>query len=66
MAKTLFLPGAGASASFWKPVADLARLDGAFFHWPGTDRMMTAMVGNCQSDSALPPRETEGDDDRQH
>ncbi len=33
--KTLYLPGAGASASFWKPVADLTRLDGAFFAWPG-------------------------------
>jgi pimeloyl-ACP methyl ester carboxylesterase len=35
MTKTLFLPGAGASASFWKPIADLAGLDGAFFTWPG-------------------------------
>jgi 2-hydroxy-6-oxonona-2,4-dienedioate hydrolase len=35
MTKTLFLPGAGASASFWKPIADLAGLDGAFFAWPG-------------------------------
>lgn len=33
--KTLFLPGAGASASFWKPVADLAGLDGVFLSWPG-------------------------------
>jgi len=33
--KTLYLPGAGASASFWKPVADLTRLDSAFFAWPG-------------------------------
>jgi pimeloyl-ACP methyl ester carboxylesterase len=35
MTKTLFLPGAGASASFWKLVADLSGLDGAFFAWPG-------------------------------
>jgi pimeloyl-ACP methyl ester carboxylesterase len=35
MNKTLFLPGAGATATFWKPVADLAGLDGAFFAWPG-------------------------------
>jgi pimeloyl-ACP methyl ester carboxylesterase len=35
MTKTLFLPGAGASASFWKPAADLAGLDGVFFAWPG-------------------------------
>jgi len=35
MIKTLFLPGAGGSASFWKPVADYARLSGVFFSWPG-------------------------------
>ncbi|HJE22513.1 MAG TPA: alpha/beta hydrolase [Methylorubrum populi] len=33
--KTLFLPGASGHASFWKPVADRARLDGVFFSWPG-------------------------------
>lgn len=33
--KTLFLPGATGSASFWKPVAGLADLDGTFFNWPG-------------------------------
>ncbi|HLZ01373.1 MAG TPA: alpha/beta hydrolase [Bradyrhizobium sp.] len=37
MTKILFLPGAGASASFWRPVADL--LDPGrerhFFAWPG-------------------------------
>lgn len=35
MVKNLFLPGAGASATFWKPAADEARLDGVFFAWPG-------------------------------
>jgi pimeloyl-ACP methyl ester carboxylesterase len=35
MTKTLFLPGAGGSASFWKPVADHSELDGVFFAWPG-------------------------------
>ncbi len=35
MTKTLFLPGAGASATFWKPVADLAGLEGVFLAWPG-------------------------------
>jgi len=35
MTKTLFLPGAGASAAFWKPAADLSGLDGTFFAWPG-------------------------------
>ncbi|BCK76653.1 hypothetical protein AA0242T_2929 [Acetobacter aceti NRIC 0242] len=35
MFKTLFLPGAGGSASFWKPVAAHAQLDGIFFAWPG-------------------------------
>jgi pimeloyl-ACP methyl ester carboxylesterase len=33
--KTLFLPGAGGSASFWRPVATHSRLDGVFFAWPG-------------------------------
>lgn len=33
--KTHFLPGAGGSASFWKPVADLVGVDGVFFAWPG-------------------------------
>ena len=33
--KTLFLPGAGASASFWKPAADHAKVDGVFMSWPG-------------------------------
>jgi pimeloyl-ACP methyl ester carboxylesterase len=35
MTKTLFLPGAGASASFWRPVADLTKLDAEFLSWPG-------------------------------
>lgn len=35
MLKTLFLPGANGSASFWKPVAAHAQLDGLFFSWPG-------------------------------
>ncbi len=35
MRKTLFLPGAGGSAAFWKPVAAHADLDGAFVSWPG-------------------------------
>lgn len=34
-AKTLFLPGAGGSASFWKPAADLTGLEAKFFAWPG-------------------------------
>jgi pimeloyl-ACP methyl ester carboxylesterase len=33
--KTLFLPGAGASASFWKPVAERAGLDSVLLAWPG-------------------------------
>ncbi|WP_247635855.1 alpha/beta fold hydrolase [Methylobacterium sp. 37f] len=33
--KTLFLPGASGSASFWRPVATQAGLDGVFFGWPG-------------------------------
>lgn len=35
MLKTLFLPGASGSASFWKPVATAAGLDGMFLAWPG-------------------------------
>lgn len=35
MVKTLFLPGAAGSASFWKPLAAYAELDGIFFAWPG-------------------------------
>lgn len=35
MLKTLFLPGAGGSGSFWKPLAAHAQLDGVFFAWPG-------------------------------
>jgi pimeloyl-ACP methyl ester carboxylesterase len=31
----LFLPGASGSASFWKPVADRAGVEGVFFAWPG-------------------------------
>lgn len=34
-ARTLFLPGAGGSASFWHPVADHLGLTGTFFSWPG-------------------------------
>lgn len=33
--QTLFLPGAGGSAAFWRPVAELARLQGVFLAWPG-------------------------------
>lgn len=37
MTKRLFLPGAGASAQFWRPVADLLDPQGAmhFLSWPG-------------------------------
>lgn len=35
MHRTLFLPGAGGSASFWRPVAARAGLDGIFHAWPG-------------------------------
>jgi surfactin synthase thioesterase subunit len=35
--KLLFLPGAGASAQFWRPVADRLGLECEthFFSWPG-------------------------------
>lgn len=33
--KTLFLPGAGGSASFWRPVADRMGIEGTFLSWPG-------------------------------
>lgn len=32
---TIFLPGAGASASFWQPVADRVAPDGIRLAWPG-------------------------------
>jgi pimeloyl-ACP methyl ester carboxylesterase len=37
MAKLLFLPGAGGSAHFWRPVAEQLRVGDAahFFSWPG-------------------------------
>jgi len=35
VARNLFLPGAGANASFWRPLATHAGLDGVFFSWPG-------------------------------
>jgi pimeloyl-ACP methyl ester carboxylesterase len=35
MTKTLFLPGASASAAFWRPAAALMGLDGIFLAWPG-------------------------------
>lgn len=35
MLKTLFLPGASGSASFWRPVAARAGWDGVFLAWPG-------------------------------
>lgn len=35
MIKTLFLPGASGSETFWKPVASHGGLDGVFFSWPG-------------------------------
>jgi pimeloyl-ACP methyl ester carboxylesterase len=35
MTKTLFLPGAGGSASFWRAAADSTKLDGVFLAWPG-------------------------------
>lgn len=33
--KTLFLPGAAGSASFWRPAAEAAGLEGVFLSWPG-------------------------------
>lgn len=35
MTKTLFLPGASGSPTFWRPVAQHAGLDGVFLAWPG-------------------------------
>src|SRR5262249_34244295 len=37
-----FLPGAGDSASFWRPVADLTSLDAEFLSWPGLGDEPTA------------------------
>jgi pimeloyl-ACP methyl ester carboxylesterase len=35
MTKTLFLPGASGSALFWRPVANLTKLDSVLLAWPG-------------------------------
>ena len=35
MAKTLYLPGAGGSASYWSDVAALLGGEGTFLSWPG-------------------------------
>lgn len=35
MTKTIYLPGAGGSASFWQPVAAELGQDGVFLAWPG-------------------------------
>lgn len=35
MTRTLFLPGAGGSAAFWRPVAERLGLGGVFLSWPG-------------------------------
>jgi pimeloyl-ACP methyl ester carboxylesterase len=35
VAKTFFLPGAGGSADFWRPVATHLGLDGRLLAWPG-------------------------------
>ena len=35
MITILFLPGASGSATFWRPVAHSAGLDGVFLAWPG-------------------------------
>ncbi|MFT3965408.1 MAG: alpha/beta fold hydrolase [Sphingobium sp.] len=43
--KTLFLPGAGASAAFWRPVADRLGPGGTLLHWPG--------LGNEAPDPAI-------------
>jgi len=45
MTKTLFLPGATGSASFWKPAAAHAGIDGLFMGWPG--------LGNEAPDSSV-------------
>lgn len=35
MTKTIYLPGAGGSATFWEPVAAELGQDGVFLAWPG-------------------------------
>lgn len=50
MTKTLFLPGAGGSASFWRPAADLALLDGIFLAWPGLGDEPPAPDVHCLDD----------------
>ena len=45
MTKTLYLPGAGGSAAFWKSVADRIGLDRVMLAWPG--------LGNEPADRAV-------------
>lgn len=35
MIKTLFLPGASGSSTFWRPAAAAGALEGVFLSWPG-------------------------------
>jgi pimeloyl-ACP methyl ester carboxylesterase len=42
MTKTFFLPGAGGSASFWRPVADLTQFVSVLLAWPGLGNELPA------------------------
>ena len=44
MTRTLFLPGAGASAEFWRPVAELTGLDAVMFAWPGLGQLAVQSI----------------------
>lgn len=46
MTKTLFLPGAGASATFWMPAAGYTGLDSIFLSWPGLGNEVPKAVIN--------------------
>ncbi|MGY2896750.1 alpha/beta fold hydrolase [Deinococcus sp. UYEF24] len=48
--KTLFLPGAGASARFWQPVADRLGMESVLLSWPGLGNEPTRQDVNGTDD----------------
>lgn len=59
--KILFLPGAGGSGAFWRPVAEAAGLEGVFLSWPGLGAEPPAPgVAGIDDLVALAAREMDG------
>lgn len=53
MTTALFLPGASGSATFWRPVARHAELDGVFLAWPGLGAEPAHVDVNCLEDLVM-------------